>query len=163
MIGNRMMQGRGAAATPHRYWRILAADVIWTPYFGNTFFTTLFTVSMYESSDGTGTDLCIGKTASASSYYGGGYEPGKASDSDNINTRWASGAGLAAYQWWSIDLGANNAKDVNSFALYAYNVGVNGYFPKKFSLQYSDDNSNWSTLATVNTTQTANRQVFGNL
>lgn len=147
----------------HRYWRVIATANSWHPVSGNYKFVTLWTIQMYASTDATGTDLCLGKTAAASSVYGAGYEAAKGNDGNNTTTRWASIATASTFQWWSIDLGANPAM-IHSVGLYTYYTGGStAYFPAQLALQYSDDNTNWTTQSIFDTLITSGRQAFSNL
>jgi hypothetical protein len=155
-------------AVGHRYVRLLATDVSWTNYLSsNPYFQTLWQISFFASTDGTGTDLCIGKTASAKSFYAAGYEASKAND-NNINTRFATAQGAEGLvaQWWMIDAGVGNTIDVRSVKLAGFYLAGTGYlYAKSFALQWSDDGTNWTTKATFNTTQQPDKtvQTFQNL
>jgi hypothetical protein len=47
-------------------------------------------------------------------------------------------------EWMKIDFGAGNAYDLIEWEIYAYNTTLNGIW----SVQYSDDDSAWTTVAT---------------
>ena len=104
---------------------------------------------MYESTSASGTDLCIGATASANADPVG-WESSKANDNDS-NTRWDSGNVFATPTWWAVDFGTD--KTIRSF--YIYDEFGGNYIAKSIAVQYSSNGSNWTTLKIVNTTQTA--------
>jgi hypothetical protein len=121
----------------HRYWRINVSAVNASTLVG------LVKVSLYETSF---TDVATGGTASASSTG----EGSAANLLDTSNTsNWVSSGALP--QWWKVDLGSGNDKDITFVKLVGRRDGAwaSDQCPKDFSLQYSDDNSSWTTLFSV--------------
>lgn len=89
------------------------------------------------------TNIALGKTPSASSYEGAGYEVAKAVDG-SLSTRWS--ADVAGYpddpQWYKVDLGGNY--DVTKVILRweaAYGTA--------YTIQYSTDDADYTTAVTV--------------
>lgn len=81
-------------------------------------------------------NLSIGKTASASSVWGTGYEASKAIDG-NMTTRWNSGVGQVNNQWLEINFGPNttvNRVVVKEFYYYGYRIN-------SYTLQYWNGSS----------------------
>lgn len=85
-------------------------------------------------------NLAIGKTASASSYYGAGYEASKSND-NNMSTRWNAQAGTGAGQWLRIDFGT--ATTFNKTVIYQDFNRILGY-----KIQSSTDGTNWTDRVT---------------
>lgn len=144
-----------------RYWRILANDVSWVSYAGNDYYTALYEIRFYASTDASGTNLNIGATASAKSSYGGGIEAANGND-DNTGTFWVSFPTDATPQWWSIDYGSGNVNTIKSVQLYTY-AATAAFHAKSYILQFSNDNSNWSAVATFSTALADATQTFTNL
>jgi hypothetical protein len=170
MIGGGMLFGI-KTKTPiqaHRYWRLLPTDVSWHNYsLSNKYFQAIFRFAMYASADGSGTDLCLAGTASAKSYYAAGYEASKAND-NNGTTRWTTAQAADTNlnpQWWAIDLGSGISAEIKSVRMDGYYDGSSGeLYAKSFALQYSDDNTNWTTKTTFNTAEAGlTSQLFQNL
>jgi hypothetical protein len=80
-------------------------------------------------------------TVSALTEYGGGYMATEAVDG-NHGTRW-SGYG-ASVEWFKFDFGPGNDKSASEIRIYRSNWD-GGYTPE---IQYSDDNSSWTTVFT---------------
>lgn len=121
----------------HRYWRIYITQKGTDPTFCN--------VSEIElrSSIG-GADQTGSGTASASSFQGGGFEASKAVD-NNTSTLWAFTA--AINQWFKYDFGSGNDTDVVEVSLRAGGTGTQMW--RGWELQYSDDDSSWTSLFTI--------------
>ncbi len=71
--------------------------------------TTTDSFAIYVSAPtggGGGTNLALGKTASASSIWGAGYEASKANDND-FGTRWNAADATGVGEWLQIDFGTN--------------------------------------------------------
>lgn len=88
---------------------------------------------------GTPGNLATGKTATASSTAGAGFEAARANDGD-ATTRWASAA--ADNQWWRVDLGS--AQSVN-----AVTIAWDAAFASSYQVQTSLDGVTFQTRATV--------------
>jgi hypothetical protein len=73
---------------------------------------------------------------------------------NNPATLWsANDANLP--QWWAYDYGVGVALDIVEATITARNDGSYTQAPSNFSLQWSDDNSAWTGIATWITTWTA--------
>jgi hypothetical protein len=147
MIG-AFQAGALASAKPpvspaHRYWRLKATDISWTTYWDSSGAGTiaLWELRLFSSTDGSGSNLALNKSASTSSYYGTGYEGSKAVDG-NLSTRWTTLI-IDTFQWISIDL--TTPVEIHSLSLRS--LAYQGQcHPKTADIQWSDDNSNWTTL-----------------
>lgn len=97
----------------------------------------------------TDTDVCTGGVASASSYYGVGYEADKAFDNNFTATKWATPAGYsyAAPSWIKYDLGAGNEKTVVSYTITSGDDAPTRD-PMNWTFEGSNDNVNWTVLDT---------------
>lgn len=122
----------------HRYWRIYCADNRDHLYCG---FGEIELRESIGGSDATGFG-----TASASTEQSGN-EASKAVD-NNGATLWGSYSG-AAPQWWKYDFGSGQAKDINEVAITPRTDGWYNEAPTLFYVQYSDDDSAWTTKAIV--------------
>lgn len=131
----------------HRYWRIRAPETNnGSGYLG-------FTKVKLRASPG-GTDLANGRTASASAIHGS-YPPSNATDS-NSSTFWTTvtAAAPAGGHWFSVDLGSGNDAEIVEVALTSRPDGFNEW-PLYFAVEYSDDNSSWTTAWTPETWSTS--------
>jgi|GEM_PF-5143162 hypothetical protein len=101
---------------------------------------------LFEKSTGEpgATNIALGKTATASSSYGGGYEPWRAVDG-NKNTMWGTDCGSCGCEnWLKIDLGEK--RDLSSVKI----IGWEGYsHPKDYTIQVSEDDITYTTVITV--------------
>lgn len=149
------------AATPSavsaQYWRLLSSGA---PYTGSGDRVYLYEIEMFSAADASGSDLTTGKTVSASSADAG--NPASNAIDDNISVGWATLAGAATDAWVSVDFGS--AVTVRSFTLRAMNTGANARISGTVLLQYSTNNSTWTTLATANPANAADgvKQTFTN-
>jgi hypothetical protein len=91
------------------------------------------------AADAQATDIAQGKTASASSAEGDDYVASKAVDG-NTSTRWASQ--WSDDQWIKVDLGSTATID-------HLVIDWEAAYGKAFTVQTSDDDSSWTTVATV--------------
>jgi hypothetical protein len=139
-----IMAGRaGVGYGPHRYWRIKAT--------GWGAIAAFSTVEMYERKFGE--NKCSGGTASSSTVYDANYPASNAFDGsffDNSNigaSVWASAS--EADPWIKYDFGAGNAKSIVAVGLGARNATFVHQTPTAFDIQYSDDNSAWTTAWSV--------------
>lgn len=118
----------------HRYWRINVTGNLSTAH------CDIREIELRTSIGGA--DVTGSGTASASAE-ASGYEASKAFD-DNASTLWYfSKTTYALPQWIKYDFGAGNDKDIVEFALTA---ASSSEMVTDFALQYSDDNSAWTTL-----------------
>ena len=62
-------------------------------------------------------------------------------------------------QWWAYDYGAGNAKAIVEVTIQARNDSSYNQAPEVFALQWSDDNSNWTTAASFATTWSSPGQI----
>lgn len=145
----------GVSFLPHRYWRVQSDEPL-----GYQGWESFFQISFFSSVDGSGTDLCIGKTASASTSYGG--YPASLANDNNASTRWANAQTSTPRTWWGIDLGSGNTSEIHSVKMQGLVLG-DFYFARKWYLQWSDDNTNWTTQSTIILTTTSAVQTVGNL
>lgn len=145
----------------HRYWRIL----IWTSPYNPNQYTSIAECLMMETIGGS--NVATGGTAAASSYYmsSATYQPSNAFDG-NAATYWHSGTGTvtpSAPEWLSYDLGSGVTKDIRAISLQARN-DFNYQIPSTGAVQYSDDNTNWTTYwvwsLNINSANSANSQIW---
>ena len=159
MFSNRFQRiSKTVVVSGHRYWRILATNLTWDVVAGN-YYQGIYTISFFTSTDGSGTDLCVAGTPDASTTFTSpGYEASKASDGNDA-TYWATQTGVAVPQWWRTDLGSSHA--IHSVKLLSFNAYV--LLSKSYALQWSDDNSTWTTQATFSPTNSTSPQTFTGL
>jgi hypothetical protein len=137
--------------TSVRYWRLYANDVSWTDPGSRPYYQQIYTASMYQTSDATGTDVALGATSTSSTDYNGqnGY---RAHDGD-LMTYWEStGSGV---QWLQYTFAS--AVTIRSLA-FRFNTA--GYFSKSYRLQYSSDGSTWNDMVTISTVSGLHNQKF---
>ena len=96
-------------------------------------------------------NFLTGGTISASSNAGAPYVEANGLDG-NLTTYWASDGG-AYPKWWKYDLGSGITKIARKLKFYTYIDGAGGIL-KNFTLQGSNDNSNWTTVYTGLATNT---------
>jgi hypothetical protein len=130
-------KGGGGGATGHRYWRISIPSVQSSGYaaLAEVQFRTTAGVPL----------LFSGGTAIASSEdtVDGSYQASQAAD-NNPATFWASLNPVP--QWWEYDYGAGNAKAIVEITILP-RAGTAGQGPAIFTPQWSDDGSNWTSMA----------------
>lgn len=94
----------------------------------------------------TGPDITTpSMTVTADNYLGAGYEPQNAYNNvygDGSGKRWQSNT--AYPHWLEIDLGAATV-----VASYSLRCDIPSYMPTAWTLQGSNDNTNWTTIDTV--------------
>ena len=129
-----------------------ATGMEWIPISYADVFTTSTSTSTTTSTTSTTTtcplmysaDRLTGGTPSARGEFGVGFEADKASD-DNTGTRW-SDTGDVFPSWWKYDRGAGNDVEIRRLRIYPFeDPGDNAIRIKNFYLQYSDDDSGWTT------------------
>lgn len=121
-----------------RYWRIemTATD-------GST---TGFAINDLELLDGTGVNIATGGTASASST-----ASGSAASNAFGGASWDQGSWIsntASTSWLKYDFGAGVTKKITGVVIHAPPSPAN-QSPKTFSVQYSNDDTTWTTLFSV--------------
>lgn len=123
----------------HRYWRIYCTEGQSTAHFD------IKEIELRTSIGGA--DVTGSGTASASSE-SGGYEASKAFDNDAGTTWYTPASNLPA--WIKYDFGSGNDQDIVEFALTPWS---NTEMATRFKLQWSDDDSAWTTLYDVHHTE----------
>lgn len=101
---------------------------------------------LYSSTDGTGTNLCLGKTAAQT----GDSSVGIASGANDGNINSEAGSTFTGSYIWSVDLGSPGF--VGSAGIVAQRV-VPNRTATNFTVEYSSDNSNWQ-IASSHTGET---------
>jgi hypothetical protein len=127
----------------HRYWRLYVTAA------GSGGYCSLAELEMYESIEPL--NVCSGGTASASSD-GFGWVPANAFNGTHTGNGWHSGANTlpATPEWLKYDFGSGNDKDIQAIKMVGRgDSNAVNQTPKDFQLQYSDDDSSWSTLFTI--------------
>ncbi len=143
-----------------RYWRILQTQNSWNTTAG-IYHGALYTIDMHSTQTATSESRLTGTSFAASSIDSDPYAASKAGD-NNASTFWACGV-QATPHWWSVDFSI--PVRVSSLYLLPFNAGGanTGYCATQYALQYSNDNSNWTTVATINTANGSSAQTFTNL
>lgn len=129
---------------PHRYWRIVALEsqgptekisgFTYIEFFGANEFLSKFalnTATVSADSEYSAQDQAIDAINHPQELYG-----------------WASQATPHPH-WWKVDFGAGNEKAVYGVRLFGRNQGLLSSCIKSFELQYSDDNTAWTTVMSV--------------
>lgn len=123
----------------HRYWRVFHLTVNGGEY------ASWAEIEMFETIGGA--NVCVGGTASASSFYGVGYEPSVAFDGNKTTDAfWTTVQYQQNNSWIMYDFGAGNEKDIVEFAVTSRQASLN-QTPRDFYLQWSDDSISWHTAA----------------
>lgn len=117
----------------HRYWRINITVG------NNATALGIGEIEMFAANDG-GSDLCTGGVASASAIYSETYNADKAFDND-LATAWLPPNGVGT-GWIAYDLGSGNDAEINRVKIWP-RAGLESHAPKTFSIQYSDNDSDW--------------------
>jgi hypothetical protein len=102
--------------------------------------TTTPTPTATSTPTPTPTDLALNKTATASAYYGAGYEVPKGVDG-NDTTRWASGTSGSG-EWYKVDLGS-------SYSITKVPIKWEAAYAVNYSIAVSTDGTNFTTVKTV--------------
>lgn len=133
ILSGLALSSGGAPSAPgsHRYWRI--RSTVAQQWLG------MNTVEGRETRDGS--NAFTGGTASASSQFSGTFSADKAVDG-NGSTKWAIAENQGLNAWWKYDLGSGNAKEIVEFA-FTIDDATNCF--ASYALEYSDDNSAWTT------------------
>jgi hypothetical protein len=130
------------APTGHRYWRILSSS---NSYGGSN--PNQIVVGEVEMREAPGGDVCTGGTASADSQPFGGFEADKAFDNNGDSTAWAGADNAGPTHWLKYDFGVGNPKSIVEVAIMGKDDGGNTLTQcfGAFEVQWSDDNSAWTT------------------
>ena len=155
LLGSGGSGGSGAPTPdPHRYWRINITAINTVAYT----IAGMIEFQMHSGTKGFGTDALEGGTASADSEYNGSTVASNAVDGDLTDAdanMWQT-TNTAFPHWWKYDFGSGNAVDIFGVSIVARSGGsdgaggsVNMTAPKNFNVQYSDDNSSWTTKWSV--------------
>lgn len=138
--------GRFTLPTEHRYWRVFIAN----PQTGQTDWTSVNRIEMYSSAlDGPKKkDRCTGGTVLFSTQGGlfGNESAAKAFDDINGDIWTTSPSGAARLNCY-IGYDFGTPINIDRFSMQAREGSIT-QTPMDFSLQYSDDNSSWTTLFT---------------
>ena len=122
-------------ATAYRYYRLVFSK---NSNNDNRYYT-VNEWELYEQVGATGTNLCIGATASASGNYGS--QVASLTIDGNPTTYWESSLD-GAPSWLKVDLGAEHVARSMVIKSTAYPAEI----PKDFVLQGSNDNSTWTVI-----------------
>ena len=139
-----LLLGAGVSGAAHKYWRIVFTGS--RNYMGASGYVSLAEVEMRATVGGA--DQCSGGSSSADSFYASGYEASKAFDNNNASV-WASNGGAFPH-WIKYTFAA--PVSVAEFAIRAADASYDpGRYeiPDSFYLQWSDDNSAWTTAKTL--------------
>jgi hypothetical protein len=118
----------GGGGSGHRYWRLVVHS---TTGGNNMDVSEIELRSSIGGADQTGSGTASSATGTAANAVDG-----------NLGTVWSSSGGGGYPLYWTYDFGAGNEKDIVEIAL----AGNQSSMPVKFDLQWSDDNSSWTTL-----------------
>ncbi len=124
-------------ATAYRYYKLVFSK---NSNNDNNYYT-VNEWELYEQVGATGTNLCIGATASASGNYGS--QSANLAIDGNPTTYWESPPG-GAPSWLKVDLGAGHV--VRSMVVKSTTYPDER--PRDFTLQGSNDNSTWTVIET---------------
>lgn len=124
-------------ATAYRYYKLVFSK----NRSNNNRYYAVNELELYEQVGATGTNLCIGATASASGNYGS-QVASLAIDGDPT-TCWASSLD-GAPSWLKVDLGAEHV----ARSMVIKSTTFRDEMPKDFVLQGSNDNSTWTVIET---------------
>jgi hypothetical protein len=150
MIINPYRYGGAPPATSHRYWRIyITANDGNATFFGATEFEMRGSVggaNLLSILTGAGPATASGETNASNAAW-------RASDNSNTSGWLANVAGGGLPGWWKYDFG--HAGHTGPSTADVKQILIRGSFnaptgsPKDFQLQWSDNNSTWTTVLTV--------------
>lgn len=141
----------GAPVTTHRYWRVFAENNN-----GGGFIGTNSQLEMHESVY-SGPTVLTGGTISASSEFSGSFAATKAlAGTWGSDNRWASTGPTNA--WLKYDFGVGVAKKIVSIGAFGCASGTFDQNWKDIRVEYSDDDSNWTSYWTASQVFTASLQ-----
>jgi hypothetical protein len=127
---------RNIIMAAHRHWRLYCR--------ANNSETQIINIRELEFRESIGgADNTSGGTASASSETAFGLGPASAAFNNTGSDNWQSHNSQSLPQWIKYDYGSGNAKDNVEMRI---TCGSPTLHPVSWDLQYSDDNSNWTTL-----------------
>lgn len=117
----------------HRYWRLYCFNGLRDNHFD------IKEIELRTSIGGA--DVTTPTSTVSASSQSAGFEAPKAFDNNTGTTWYTPATNLPA--WIKVDFGAGNEKDIVEVALMAWNLTE---MVSEFELQWSDDNSSWTTL-----------------
>lgn len=149
-LANDLYNTSGTSPGAHRYWRI---NIYGT---SPAFAWSMAEIEMRESQGGS--DVTGSGTASASSSYDGTTLPANVVDNDT-GTLWATATTDPA--WWKYDFGNGVTKTIVEVVITPRQTGLYTQTPNYFAIQYSDDDSAWTTALTgITAWENANAKTF---
>lgn len=123
----------------HRYWRLWCVENFGNAFAGNM---AASSIELRVNSGGSNLSVTGNGTPSASAVGAAGFEADKAFDA-NTATYWYSGS-VALPTWIKWDFGAGNAQDINHLTIINGTSPVSSQMIKRWTLQFSDDDVNWT-------------------
>ena len=137
-----MGQGSGPSPSGHRYWRVYITAT------GGSVYASITEIEFRGSvggSDMTSPSLAGARSFSSTNFGG---NPANLAFDDNFTTGWASnGNPMPQYIGWDFNSPVAVAEFAITRGISVY--GVTNRWPTEFDLQYSDDNSSWTTARSV--------------
>ncbi len=123
---------------------------------GNDSCARIYDFQLYYDHDDQDSNIAFGKTATASEW-NSVYETPDKGINGNIGDKWCTGW-TSNSKWLMVDLG--QLYEINRWVVYHAGIYEHSYYnTRDFSLQYSEDGTNWSTADTVtNNTATVTRR-----
>jgi len=116
----------------HRYWRVLLSNSA----------SFLECLELTAIADPNGSDLLTSSNISASTEFSASFDAENAVDGDIVNSRWSTESGDTSAAWLKASF--STPQDVLQ---WTYRSHVNEtYAPDTIDIQYSDDDSNWTTV-----------------
>lgn len=104
-----------------------------------------------------GPNILTGGTATAETEYNATFSADKAVDGNDA-TRWASTDNTLP-EWWKYDLGTSTTKTIEKIRMFVYS-DVDGGSPKDFTIQGSNNNIDWTDIATTTAANSNSYQNF---
>jgi hypothetical protein len=145
--------------TVARYWRLLQTQESWNTAAG-AYHGAFLEVKMFPTQNASGSPLS-GSVFTASTITPS-YPASNAFDL-NAGTYWATTSPAPTPHWISVDFGSSARVSSVYIQPFDGGGGNSGYYAKEYVLQYSDDDTNWTTLATLATNSGLGEQTFTNL
>lgn len=121
----------------HRYWRLNVTATDGT-------YVSFAEIELRESIGGA--DVTGAGTATAS-FNEAGNTPANAVD-NNTTTKWGT-YNQTPPQWWAYDFGAGNAFDIKAVLITPRQDGYYAESPKTFTIDYSDNGTDWTTAKSI--------------
>ena len=103
----------------------------------------LYEIETYASTDGTGTNLSLAATKTASESYGA--NPPNLAGDGNLSTYWQNAFPAAMLSWWRCQY--STAQVIRSVVIKPNAT----YYAKSYALERSNDGTSWTTIATRST------------